>query len=586
MIHRVTVLLSYLLIVGLTLSACNAGGFSIPTVQFGQTQASGIIETIAPIQSLPPTPTSTPIPLGIWVSRAIPENLRKVVESWDIPLVETPGAASLHLDMVKQPVLDGGTASWIYALVTPFPTIVDDVTGEELREAWNRNQPGSFANQPILMDKATLETFTALWGVPATGSVRTVEADQIMDTAWAHQPSWAIIPFEALEPRWKVLSVDGQSPLHNDFEPGGYPLVSFFSIKCSEPCPVSPLPTLPATNRDPSKLTVLVMTGVTALVRATAFTMEIKGITYPGLDVGDWLRYADIAHISNEIPFDPDCPSPNPNESKLIFCSDPRYIGLLEDIGTDVIELTGNHFQDRGSQATLDTLEMYKERDWIYYGGGANLEDAIKPRTMEHNGNKLAFIGCNPAGPSFAWATENQPGAAPCDYHYMVEQIQLLRAQGYLPIASFQYQEYYSPEPRPWQQRDFRLLADAGAVVVSGSQAHFAQAMEFYHGSFIHYGLGNLFFDQMNDEGTRREFLDRHIFYDGRYIGTELLTAMLVDYCRPLPMTKQERGDFLTFIFDASGWGSNFPTPTPTLTLTLTPMKLPIYTTPSPTNLP
>jgi poly-gamma-glutamate synthesis protein (capsule biosynthesis protein) len=168
----------------------------------------------------------------------------------------------------------------------------------------------------------------------------------------------------------------------------------------------------------------------------------------------------------------------------------------------------------------------------------------------------------------------------------MVEQIQLLRAQGYLPIASFQYQEYYSPEPRPWQQRDFRLLADAGAVVVSGSQAHFAQAMEFYHGSFIHYGLGNLFFDQMNDEGTRREFLDRHIFYDGRYIGTELLTAMLVDYCRPLPMTEQERGDFLTFIFDASGWGSNFPTPTPTLTLTLTPMKLPIYTTPSPTNLP
>ncbi|MDP3184887.1 MAG: CapA family protein, partial [Anaerolineales bacterium] len=91
---------------------------------------------------------------------------------------------------------------------------------------------------------------------------------------------------------------------------------------------------------------------------------------------------------------------------------------------------------------------------------------------------------------------------------------------------------------------------------VNGSQAHLPQAMEFYDGAFIHYGLGNLFFDQMDIPvaGTRREFIDRQIFYAGKYISTELLTAMLEDYARPRPMTASERTQFLQDIFSASGW--------------------------------
>ncbi|NOY98880.1 MAG: CapA family protein [Chloroflexi bacterium] len=528
--------------------------------------------TPTPFQPAPPTPTSTPRPLNIWVSPAVPDALRYEINDLGIPLVFEPDDAALRLDV------GNSQSTWIYALVAPFPTVTDGVTLIGLQSAWVGTAPEPFAGSPLLMAESTQKALTALWGEPGAGAVRTVPPDDLLDTAWAEMPSWAVIPFESIEPRWKVLTIDGQSPVRKNFDPDAYPLVARFDLTCTEPCPLSPLPPLTATNRDPSKLTTLMMTGVTALVRATAYTMEVKGITYPGRDIGDWLREADITHISNEIPFDPACPPPNPNKKDLQFCSDPRYIELLEDVGTDVVELTGNHFQDRGSAATLYTLEMYNERGWPYYGGGADLEDARKPVIVEHNGNKLAFIGCNPVGPTFAWAREDDwPGAAPCDYKYMTEQIRQLRAAGYLPIATFQYHEYYSPEPRPWQQRDFRLLADAGAVIVSGSQAHFAQAKEFYNGAFIDYGLGNLFFDQMDIpvEGTRREFLDRHIFYDGRYLGVEFLTAMLEDYSRPQPMTPQQRSDFLTFIFEASGWITVEPTPTPTASLTLTPMTLP-----------
>jgi poly-gamma-glutamate synthesis protein (capsule biosynthesis protein) len=126
---------------------------------------------------------------------------------------------------------------------------------------------------------------------------------------------------------------------------------------------------------------------------------------------------------------------------------------------------------------------------------------------------------------------------------------------------TFQYNEYYQPFPTDYEVRDFRSMAEAGAVIVSGSQAHEPASMEIMNGAFIHYGLGNLFFDQMTimvngayTSATRREFVDRHIIYDGHYINTELLTFMLEDYSRPRPMTEDERQQFLQDIFKAAGW--------------------------------
>ncbi|MEW6651274.1 MAG: CapA family protein, partial [Chloroflexota bacterium] len=137
--------------------------------------------------------------------------------------------------------------------------------------------------------------------------------------------------------------------------------------------------------------------------------------------------------------------------------------------------------------------------------------------------------------------------------------------EGYLVIFTFQYFETYRHWVLNFEKEDFRKPADAGAVIVSGSQAHHPMAMEFYGDSFIHYGLGNLFFDQMwvdtvtIPEGTRKEFIDRHVFYDGKHISTELLTAYLEDYSRPRPMTAAERRDFLQAIFTAAGWGPYQP---------------------------
>ena len=137
----------------------------------------------------------------------------------------------------------------------------------------------------------------------------------------------------------------------------------------------------------------------------------------------------------------------------------------------------------------------------------------------------------------------------------MESQIRDLSDQGYLPIATFQHFEYYTYYAQPNQVADSQRLADAGAVIVSGSQAHHPQALEFFAGGLIHYGLGNLFFDQYEISfETRQGFIDRHVFYNGRYISTELLTILFIDFAKPRPMTVDERTDLLTNVFDASGW--------------------------------
>jgi len=159
-----------------------------------------------------------------------------------------------------------------------------------------------------------------------------------------------------------------------------------------------------------------------------------------------------------------------------------------------------------------------------------------------------------PRRPPSAWATADRPGAAPCETERLFADVARLKQQGYLVVFTYQWAESYNPRPGPLQVDGFRAAAAAGASIVSGSQAHQPQAFEFSEGSFIHYGLGNLFFDQMASPAVRQEFIDRHIVYDGRYLGTELLTAYLEDYAQPRPMTIEERGAFLEAIFSASGW--------------------------------
>jgi len=364
---------------------------------------------------------------------------------------------------------------------------------------------------------------------------------------------WRINLFEESEPYWNILSIDGNDPLHDDFDVNSYPLVYQLSATVNPNISFSEIahPIIHFQNFQKERVTSVILTGTTALVRTTALRIEEYGLDFPSKNLRNFLSSADITHISNEVPFYQNCPSAVPLRREMRFCSDPKYIDILKDVGADIIELTGNHLLDWGPEAFQETLEIYKTNNLKVYGGGKDLEEASKPLLISIHDNNFVFIGCNVAGPDNNWATNSRPGTKKCDLEKLKEELIRYKSKGFLPIVTLQHFEVEDFKPIKQLRDDFSELAISGATIVSGSQAHFPQGFDFVNDSFIHYGLGNLFFDQM-DNWLRKSTIDVHYFYNGKYINTEIYPIINEDYGQPRFMTVDESDLFLKRMFENS----------------------------------
>ena len=520
--------------------------------------------TPTPTPTLTPSPTPTPaFPVTIGCEPGAPSGVcvdlqgRAAEDAAHFAWTADPGAADVRLSLNAAGPSSQPVGTWTYAVAAPFFTIESEVSLAEVKQAWQGAPAADWGSRPLLMTPDTLQTWAARWGDPAGELVRVVEASPILTEALASD-GWALLPFHELTPRWKVLRVDGLSPVEKDPHLEKYPLQAPIYISSATRPETIALLALDARafdNRREDAMTIVAMTGVTAMDRGMARLIESTSVTYPAQDVKPWFANVDVVHVSNEISFKPDCvPAPSGSVS---FCAHDRYIELLEEIGTNVVELTGNHLGDKGRQWILHTLEMYRERGWQWYGGGADFADATRPLTITHNGNHIAFIGCNPS--SGFYADDNNPGAAPCyepgQRELFLNKIRELRAQGYLPIMTVQHREVDQYTPPPAHLADFHAYAEAGAVIVQGSQAHWVKPVGFHGETFIHYGPGNFFFDQMWDTAVRQGYVTRYTFFDGCLLSIDLRPTIIEEYGRPRPMTDDDpdpaanRVQFLEMMF-------------------------------------
>ncbi len=552
--NRIALLL--VLTLSLLFSACQ----TLAPIQAASTETASPTTPPPTATSLPsPTPTATPGPLKLHLSPELPaEVFASIPTPLGMVLSNDPQEADIIIEVASDEQIYELVSYQVYALVAPFFTVQDDIalkqltvllSGKEDQEETPFN--AIFATEPISLLKRLLDSKNP-------NQVKLTPTD---DLSAIPDGSWMIVPFDELQPAFKVISIDELSPLDDDFDPSDYALSLPIGVRIGttdrEIDPDQLVSLLPESNYKPDQLTSLIMTGVTAMARDTAFVMSTEGALYPGTNIRSIMRASDLTHISNEVSFFENCPFPDPDYEGFIFCSDPEYMDLLIDLGTDIVELTGNHNNDVRAIYKVDSvpysLDLYRKNDMQWYAGGTNLTNAKAPLKIEHNGNKLAFVGCNSYGPYMAWATDDSSGSAPCeDWEWIKQSIAELKQEGYLPIVTLQFQEEYLYTATSMAIRDFRPLAEAGAVIVNGSQSHVGKALEFYSDALIHYGLGNLFFDQPGFFITYDGFIQKHFFYQGRHISTQLLTITLEDTAKPRFMTEDERAKFLQDIFDAS----------------------------------
>ena len=308
-------------------------------------------------------------------------------------------------------------------------------------------------------------------------------------------------------------------------------------------------------NKD--RLVKINMGGVVAITRGLALLTDRSGdYGYAAREIGDFLADADLTHISNEVSFVPDCTS----YSGMRFCSRPEYMEVLKLSGVNIVELTGNHNNDFGSQYSEQTIQMYKDAGMRYFGGGLNDEDASEILYENVNDSTVAFLGYNYYDSIFrsvALAGENRAGANFYSEEKMERDIQEARENADVVIVTFQFQECwsyppsdviypicYKPLSNPDQKKVFRMAIDFGADIVIGSQAHQPQTYELYNNGIIFYGTGNLFFDQYMWIGTRQGMILSHYIYEGKHIQTKI-TPIYTDRDLKPRVATQEQGDLL-----------------------------------------
>lgn len=407
---------------------------------------------------------------------------------------------------------------WRYALIAPpfEPTL--DVSLARLRSLWRDGSIGASAEAA-----AALEAELGSRGTAAPGA-------------------WSIVPVGELDPGPSVISVDGAHPLL-----GAGPLV----------VPLCGSAASRVTNLDPAHLTTLVMSGTTALTGRTAERIDAEGIADTVRFIKPFFASADLVHVSNEVAFVKNC-KPRTGQKELIFCARDRYVALLEALNVTLIELTGSHLTDYGHRSLERTIDMYEERGWRWYGGGRTQLEASAPQIIEHNGNKLAFVGCNAVN----WwikAIGQGSGTADCDWPRMVWQIQDLRRRGYTPIATVQHRELRTHVPAPDLVRDLRKLAEAGAMFVEGSQAHVAHPWDVHYGAYVHYGPGNILFAQYRDL-QRDATVDKLFIYEGKLLSVAHLYTR-TEHGQPRLLDERERTKFLGALATAA---STIAPPQPT----------------------
>ena len=297
---------------------------------------------------------------------------------------------------------------------------------------------------------------------------------------------------------------------------------------------IKPLVEETFTKTFPEKSSVLTFaqTGVTALSRGMNSKLVSVGgdATYFAENIKDYLSSFDLTHTSNESSFTTFADSLN-------ICSDTRFIDTLTAIGLDIVELTGNHNQDCGNEAALNSIDIYEQNNIKMVGGGRNAEEAAKPLNIAEKGTNITFLAYNLSTGGATYG--NTPGANQYYEENAISEINAAKERGDFVIVDIQYYEcsaYASEYEDPTCDRAdsaagdqvgfFRHLIDLGADVVVGTSAHQPQTFELYGDGAIYYGLGNLFFDQMWWPGTTRSLILAHYFYDGKLLQTRIVPTI------------------------------------------------------------
>ncbi|MCD8196061.1 MAG: CapA family protein [Lachnospiraceae bacterium] len=212
------------------------------------------------------------------------------------------------------------------------------------------------------------------------------------------------------------------------------------------------------------------------------------------------MQNADLFLLNEEFPFS--LRGEAKEGKQYTFRTDPKYVSILQDLGTDIVTLANNHALDYGQDAFCDTLDTLNQAGITYIGGGYDLTEASAPAVYTVNGQSFAIFGATRVSPSYDWyATDSQPG--------LFQTYDPTRLNAAIAEADAEYDHVIvfvhwgverSETPEDYQRTLAQGYIDAGADLIVGCHPHVLQGFEYYNGVPIVYSLGNYLFSNQTGE--------------------------------------------------------------------------------------
>ncbi len=209
---------------------------------------------------------------------------------------------------------------------------------------------------------------------------------------------------------------------------------------------------------------------------------------------------ADIMMLNNEFAYS--LRGEEEQNKSYTFRAAPERVGILKEMGVDIVSLANNHALDFGMEALLDTFDTLEEAKIDYVGAGVNLDRAKAPIYYNVGDKKIAFVAASRVVFAMDWyATDTRSGMiGTYDPTLLLGVIKEAKEQSDFVVVYVHWGVERTHTPTDYQKSLARKYIDAGADAVIGCHPHVLQGLEFYQGKPIAYSLGNYWFNNTTRE--------------------------------------------------------------------------------------
>lgn len=240
------------------------------------------------------------------------------------------------------------------------------------------------------------------------------------------------------------------------------------------------------------------------------YDSEGKGIL-GGLsrDLVEEMNNADIMMLNNEFAYS--TRGVEEEDKSYTFRANPDRVGILGEMGVDIVSLANNHALDFGQDALIDTFSTLDTAGIDYVGAGENMARAKSPIYKKVGNKTIAFVAASRVVFAMDWyATDTTPGmVGTYDPAVILESVKEAKENSDYVVIYVHWGVETKHYPEKYQRTLAQKYIDAGADAVIGCHPHVMQGFEFYKGKPIAYSLGNFWFNKSNKEsGMLKLYLD------------------------------------------------------------------------------